>query len=221
MFPSGLFSLMRQTTQTAFQACTKIINPIASQRNLSTLTFNSGIKQLPYLKNGLFNNSNLLKPTCDLNQSVQVRHWGYKGRMMLKDIKRRELLKKYAPVRIRLQTLRANTILPKAFKKVAEEQLQKLSRHSTLAFINNRCQLTSKAGGCLNRWRLSRHVWRDQADYNQMSGVMRSCWGVPTRNAVHFTFKKARRNWFNYDGFRDISYIDRYGQTHKQRFKLN
>lgn len=43
-------------------------------------------------------------------------NWGYKGRMMLKDIKRRELLKKYAPVRIRLQTLRSNSVLPKIIK---------------------------------------------------------------------------------------------------------
>jgi hypothetical protein len=47
---------------------------------------------------------------------TQTRSFGYKGRMMLKDIKRRELLKDTAPERIRLQTLRANSILPKAFR---------------------------------------------------------------------------------------------------------
>ena len=47
----------------------------------------------------------------------QIRsNWGYKGRMMLKDIKRRELLRKYAPERIRLQTLRRNNVLPQVLK---------------------------------------------------------------------------------------------------------
>lgn len=68
---------------------------------------------------------------------------------------------------------------------------------------------------------MSRHVWRDQVDYNQMSGVTRAVWGVPTRNAAHFTFKKARKTWFNYDGYREISCLDRNGQTQKYRFKLN
>ncbi|RNA19035.1 28S ribosomal mitochondrial [Brachionus plicatilis] len=221
MFQSGLCGILRSAAHSAFRTCSSMINIQVNRPALSTLASNSGLKQSQLLKNPMISNHSLLKQT-DLNQSIQVRHnWGYKGRMMLKDIKRRELLKKYAPVRIRLQTLRANTILPKAFRKAAEEQLQKLTRHSTISFINNRCQFTSKAASCLNRWRLSRHVWRDLADYNQMSGVTRAVWGTPTRNAVHFTFKKARRNWFNYDGNRDISFIDRNGQTHKYRFKLN
>jgi gamma-glutamylcysteine synthetase len=64
-------------------------------------------------------NSNSLKPN-NLNrvQLEQIRHgsFGYKGRMMLKDIKRRELLRKYAPERVRLQTLSYNWILPKFFR---------------------------------------------------------------------------------------------------------
>jgi len=52
-----------------------------------------------------------------LTQMIQKRfNWGYKGRMMLKDMKRREQLRTYAPVRIRLQALRANSILPEVVK---------------------------------------------------------------------------------------------------------
>jgi hypothetical protein len=52
-----------------------------------------------------------------MTTGMQVRHnWGYKDRMMLKDIKRREILRQFAPERVRLQALRANTILPKVLK---------------------------------------------------------------------------------------------------------
>jgi hypothetical protein len=50
-------------------------------------------------------------------QTTQSRNsWGYKGRMMLKDIKRRELLRKFGPMRVRLQVLKKNTILPKVIR---------------------------------------------------------------------------------------------------------
>lgn len=90
-------------------------------RNVSSLLANRPVTQLlkhvqgtqslvaQNLKTSLF-----LMPKPEV---IQVRHnWGYKDRMMLKDIKRRELLRKYAPERIRLQSLRANTILPKVLK---------------------------------------------------------------------------------------------------------
>jgi hypothetical protein len=84
---------------------------------------------LQAFRSGLFNavknlTSTMKSPFLDKQQQTcltplleQTRsNWGYKGRMMLKDIKRRELLKKFAPERIRLQTLRRNSILPKILK---------------------------------------------------------------------------------------------------------
>ena len=50
-------------------------------------------------------------------QMTQKRYaWGYRGRMMLKDLKRREMTRRLTPTRIRLQALRANSILPAALK---------------------------------------------------------------------------------------------------------
>ena len=76
-------------------------------------------------RSGLFNSVKNLTSSFNKTTSTpyltpmleQTRsNWGYKGRMMLKDIKRRELLKKFAPERIRLQTLRRNSILPPVLK---------------------------------------------------------------------------------------------------------
>ena len=105
-------------------------------------------------------------------------------------------------------------------QKSAEEQLQSLTRHSTLGFLTNRCALTSKAGGCLHRWRLSRHSWRSLADYNQMSGVQRSAWGTPSRHAAMFAHRAQKNSWFNFDGLRLVAYTDASGAPQKQRFKL-
>ena len=46
-----------------------------------------------------------------------------------------------------------------------------------------------------------------------MSGVMTAKWGTPTRNAVHFTYKGARRTWFNYDGIKNISFMNKKGEV--------
>ena len=96
-----------------------------------------------------------------------------------------------------------------------------MSRHSSLSHITNRCGFTSKAGGLMHKWRISRHVWRDQADYNQLSGVTMATWGSPTRNAANFTYRGAKRNYFNYDGMRTVQLLGKNGEITKYRFKLN
>jgi hypothetical protein len=142
----------------------KLVNPTlvtsqTSTNNLSTLCSMLAKTSLIPVQQSLLKQPEVLT-------LVQKRfNWGYKGRMMLKDIKRRELLRKTISIRIRLQALRANSILPKAFKKEVAGDLSKLPIHSSIRFITNRCGFTSKPGGCLHRWRLSRHVWRDQGSF--------------------------------------------------------
>lgn len=83
------------------------VQPLST--NMKSNLFN---KQLENIKSPFMDQQSILTPLLNQIRS----NWGYKGRMMLKDIKRRELLKKYAPERIRLQTLRGNSILPKVLK---------------------------------------------------------------------------------------------------------
>jgi hypothetical protein len=90
----------------------------------TNLLTNKSLIQYNQLKNGATNLSSavsgfLFKAQSQLQPQIvtQTRNnWGYKGRMMLKDIKRRELVRKYAPLRVRLQTIRYNSILPKVIK---------------------------------------------------------------------------------------------------------
>ena len=69
-------------------------------------------KQIGVFKSPFLDQQSILTPLLSQIRSS----WGYKGRMMLKDIKRRELLRKFAPERIRLQTLRRNNVLPQVLK---------------------------------------------------------------------------------------------------------
>ena len=62
--------------------------------------------------------TDLLSKSVQVPQTNQVRNWGYNDRMMLRDIKRREILRKFAPERVRLQTLKANNVLPKTMKVI-------------------------------------------------------------------------------------------------------
>lgn len=50
------------------------------------------------------------------DQPSRTKLVGYPGRMMLRDIKRRQLIRKYWPGRFRYQTLRKNMIFPESFK---------------------------------------------------------------------------------------------------------
>jgi hypothetical protein len=52
----------------------------------------------------------------NIDQPSRTKLVGYPGRMMLRDIKRRTLIRKYWPERFRYQTLRKNMIFPDSFK---------------------------------------------------------------------------------------------------------
>ncbi|KAI4498257.1 hypothetical protein M0802_006743 [Mischocyttarus mexicanus] len=105
----------------------------------------------------------------------QIRN--YIGCRMKRDAKRRELAEKYAPERLRLVALKRNSILPIEIRDLAEKQIQEtIPRQTALRQLTFRCVVTSRPRGVVYRWRLSRIVFRDLADYNKLSGVQRAMW---------------------------------------------
>ncbi|XP_072919806.1 small ribosomal subunit protein uS14m [Hemitrygon akajei] len=95
---------------------------------------------------------------------------------MLRDVKRRKLAFEYADERRRLNAIRKNTILPKELQEVADKEIAVLPRDSCPVRIRNRCVLTSRPRGVKSKWRLSRIMFRQLADHNQMSGIQRAMW---------------------------------------------
>nr|XP_045723916.1 28S ribosomal protein S14, mitochondrial-like [Mirounga angustirostris] len=78
--------------------------------------------------------------------------------------------------RLRINSLRKNTILPKDLQEVADGEIAALPRDSCPVRIRNRCVMTSRPRGVKRRWRLSRIVFRHLADHGQLLGVQRATW---------------------------------------------
>ena len=56
---------------------------------------------------------------------------------MLRDVKRRKMAYEYADERLRINSLRKNTILPKHLQEVADEEISALPRDSCPVRIRN------------------------------------------------------------------------------------
>lgn len=96
---------------------------------------------------------------------------------MLKDYKRRMMVKEHAIDRIRLNTVKKNDVLPFELREVAGKELHNnFPRDSCFIRIRERCAITSRPRGCVIKFRVSRIVFRDLADYNKLSGVQRAMW---------------------------------------------
>lgn len=63
------------------------------------------------------------------------------------------------------------------FQEEVNQQFDKIiPRQTALRQLTPRCVLTSRGHGVVNRWRLSRIIFRELADYNKLSGIQRSIW---------------------------------------------
>ncbi|MCJ8731854.1 hypothetical protein PDJAM_G00204350 [Pangasius djambal] len=105
----------------------------------------------------------------------QVRGY-YVNWRMLRDVKRRQMAYECADTRLRINAIRKNTLLPKELQEVADKEIAALPRDSCPVRIRNRCVITSRPRGVKRRWRLSRIIFRQLADHNQMSGIQRAMW---------------------------------------------
>lgn len=95
---------------------------------------------------------------------------------MARDAKRRRIVKEYARLRININSLRKNDILPKALQEIADKEIAELPLNSCTTRIHGRCVVTSRARSFVRPWRVSRIMFRHFADYNYMSGVQRAMW---------------------------------------------
>lgn len=96
---------------------------------------------------------------------------------MIKDYKRRMMVKQYAVDRVRLITVKRNDVLPYELREQASSELHNnFPRDSCFIRIRERCMLTSRPRGTVKRFRVSRIMFRHLADYNKLSGVQKARW---------------------------------------------
>ncbi|EFA04750.1 small ribosomal subunit protein uS14m [Tribolium castaneum] len=110
------------------------------------------------------------------NQNLQQIRTKWVNRWMIRDVKRRKMATEMAPARLRVNSLRRNDILPQELREIADAEIAAFPLNSTPLRINKRCVVTSRPRGVVNRWRVSRIVFRHLADYNKLSGVQRAMW---------------------------------------------
>ncbi|KAL3104097.1 hypothetical protein niasHS_002124 [Heterodera schachtii] len=98
-------------------------------------------------------------------------HW-----RQLADIKRRRLVAEWGPMRMRYKAMKTNNILPRVIIDEFQERMDNMPRRAHPVLIIQMCQFTSKRRGKLNKFRVSRHCFRDIADRGGLSGIQRGIW---------------------------------------------
>lgn len=129
---------------------------------------------------------NIIKPTersilkcvsqADSTMQKRMSSEYYTDWRMQRDAKRRRTIKEFAKLRLQLNAMRKNSILPKQFQEVVSQELHALPIDGSTVRAHGRCVITSRARGKLTKWRMSRIVWRQLADHNHLSGVIRAMW---------------------------------------------
>ena len=91
-------------------------------------------------------------------------------------LQRHRMFEKFNQERILINAVWKNDFLPQEIKDFAYRDIQKHPRDSTVLRINRRCTVTGKARGNFHQFRVSRFVFRNEADYNKVSGAERAHW---------------------------------------------
>ena len=75
-----------------------------------------------------------------------------------------------------LNSLRKSLNMPESVKHDAHRRIIQMPLNSYPTRLRGRCILTSRARGHMAQWRVSRIMFKNFADYNKLSGVMRAKW---------------------------------------------
>ncbi|MDR9456413.1 MAG: 30S ribosomal protein S14 [Salegentibacter sp.] len=87
-----------------------------------------------------------------------------KESMKAREVKRQEMVKKYAEKR-------------KALKEAGDyEALQKLPKNASPVRLHNRCKLTGRPKGYMRQFGLSRVMFREMANQGLIPGVRKASW---------------------------------------------
>lgn len=102
---------------------------------------------------------------------------------MKRDAWRRVTLKEQGAQRLRLTALTNNDVIPSDLQNIVREEIRLEPKGSLPEYLHNRCVITGRgwsgAGrsrAVVDRWRLSRFVFRHLVDYNKLSGVQLAFW---------------------------------------------
>ena len=95
---------------------------------------------------------------------------------VLKNERRRQLVKKYAGRYAKLKAIAADTSLDDTERLIARLKMAEIPRNGNPTRIRNRCELTGRPRGYYRKFRLARVILRDLANKGLIPGVTKSSW---------------------------------------------
>lgn len=96
--------------------------------------------------------------------------------MVLRDKKRKALVKKYAKRRGDLKATIVNMNLSDEERQLAVVALQKLPRNSSPSRVRNRCQVTGRSRGYYRKFGMGRNKLREMMMRGEVPGVVKASW---------------------------------------------
>ena len=95
---------------------------------------------------------------------------------ILKNERRRALVKKTAPKYAKLKQQANDESLDEGERLIARLKMAELPRNGNPTRIRNRCELTGRPRGYYRKFRLARVMLRDLANKGMIPGVTKSSW---------------------------------------------
>ncbi len=95
---------------------------------------------------------------------------------ILKNERRRALVKKTAPKYAKLRAIADDESLDEGERLIARLRMAELPRNGNPTRIRNRCELTGRPRGYYRKFRLARVMLRDLANKGMIPGVTKSSW---------------------------------------------
>jgi small subunit ribosomal protein S14 len=95
---------------------------------------------------------------------------------ILKNERRRALVKKTAPKYAKLRAIADDESLDEGERLIARLKMAELPRNGNPTRIRNRCELTGRPRGYYRKFRLARVMLRDLANKGMIPGVTKSSW---------------------------------------------
>lgn len=96
--------------------------------------------------------------------------------MIAREDKRKKLVKKYSAKRDALKEAIRSPNTSFEDKELAQLQLQKLPRDSSMSRVRNRCNLTGRPHGYYRKFGLSRNKLREATMRGDVPGLVKASW---------------------------------------------
>ncbi|HEV7288694.1 30S ribosomal protein S14 [Sphingomonas sp. R647] len=95
---------------------------------------------------------------------------------VLKNERRKQLVKKYAGRYAKLKAIANDKSLDETERLIARLKMAEIPRNGNPTRIRNRCELTGRPRGYYRKFRLARVMLRDLANKGLIPGVTKSSW---------------------------------------------